>query len=205
MHEPTAGGDLIIDPAARIDCQTGRKIQATPAIIGAPGHIRANTVIYTNVTIGDGLQTGHGVVIREENTIGRNCNIWNNSTVDYGCVIGDNVKIHCNCYIAQYTTIEDGVFMAPGVTIANDPHPVCTLCMRGPTIKRGARIGVNVTILPNVTIGEYALVAAGSVVTKDVPPRMLVRGNPARVVKSIYELECRCRKKDKAYQTEQDR
>ncbi len=105
-------------------------------------------------------------------------------------MIGDRVKIHCNVYIAQFTTIEDDVFIAPGVTIANDPHPICTKCMQGPTIRRGARIGVNVTLLPLITIGENALVGAGSVVTADVPAGMLVAGNPARVIGPVDSVEC---------------
>jgi len=100
------------------------------------------------------------------------------------------VKIHCNVYVAQFTTIEDDVFLAPGVTIANDPHPICSKCMQGPTIRRGARIGVNVTLLPLITIGENALVGAGSVVTADVPAGMLVAGNPARVIGPVDSLEC---------------
>jgi tetrahydrodipicolinate N-succinyltransferase len=76
------------------------------------------------------------------------------------------------------------------VTIANDPHPICTKCMQGPTIRRGARIGVNVTLLPLITIGENALVGAGSVVTADVPAGMLVAGNPARVIGPVDSVEC---------------
>ena len=80
--------------------------------------------------------------------------------------------------------------MAPGVMIANDPHPLCGLCLRGPTICRGARIGVNVTLLPRVTVGEGALVGAGSVVTRDIPAGTLAYGNPARPVKPVEELSC---------------
>ena len=100
------------------------------------------------------------------------------------------MKIHCNVYIAQFTVIEDDVFLAPGVTIANDPHPICGKCMQGPTIRRGARVGVNVTLLPLITIGENALVGAGSVVTADVAPGMLVAGSPARVIGPVDSVEC---------------
>ena len=161
--------------------------------IGDGAVIRTGTVIYAGSTIGDHLETGHNVVIREENEIGAHVSIWNNSVVDYGCKIGNGVKIHCNCYIAQFTTIEDGVFLAPGVTIANDIHPGCPdskPCMRGPTLKKGAQIGVNVTIVPFVTIGERSLVGGGAVVTGDVPPESVVYGNPARVHGSIYDLRC---------------
>jgi acetyltransferase-like isoleucine patch superfamily enzyme len=179
-----------IDHSALLGYPTGRRIQETQTVIGARARIRSNTVIYTSVRIGDDLETGHNVVIREENVIGDHFNIWNNSAVDYGCRIGDRVKVHNNVYIAQFTVIEDDVFLAPGVIIANDPHPICTLCMQGPTIKRGARIGVNVTLLPRIVIGEEALIGAGAVVTKDVPPGAVAYGNPARVVGSVDDLAC---------------
>ncbi len=168
--------------------------------IGDGAVVRVGTVIYAGSTIGDHLETGHNVVIREENEIGSHLSIWNNSVIDYGCKIGDDVKIHCNCYIAQFTTIEDGVFLAPGVMIANDIHPGCPdskPCMRGPTLKRGVQIGVNVTIVPFVTIGERSLVGSGAVVTRDVPPESVVYGNPARVRGSIYDLRCTTKIRDR--------
>ena len=184
------GPDSVIDPGVIIGYPPGRPGTFTDVTIGRGARIRTGTVIYAGVEIGDDFETGHNAVIREENRIGSHATIWNNTTIDYGCVIGDRVKIHCNIYVAQFTTIEDDVFMAPGVTIANDPHPICTKCMQGPTIRRGARIGVNVTLLPLITIGENALVGAGSVVTADVPAGMAVAGNPARVIGPVDSLEC---------------
>src|SRR5205814_1246514 len=103
------------------------------------------------------------------------------------------VKIHGKCYLAQFTVLEDDVFLAPGVSVANDPHPGCAFskqCMRGPTVRAGAQIGAGVTLLPFVTVGRRALVGAGSVVTKDVPAETVVAGNPARPIRSIYNLGC---------------
>ena len=179
-----------IDQGVILGYLTGRRIANVALSIGPSARVRSGTVIYAGSTIGAGLETGHNVIIREENTIGDELNIWNSSTIDYGCAIGDRVKIHCNVYVAQFTTLEDEVFLAPGVTIGNDPHPVCGLCMRGPTIKRGARIGVNVTLLPHITIGEGALIGAGSVVTHDIPAYAVAYGNPARPCKSVDELPC---------------
>src|SRR4029078_7040140 len=175
------GAGSIVDPGVLLGYPSGRPGVSGDARIGAGARIRAGSIIYAAVDIGEDFETGHPTVVREENRIGSHCTVWNNSTIDYGCGIGDRVKIHCNVYIAQFTTIEDDVFLAPGVTIANDPHPICSKCMQGPTIRRGARIGVNVTLLPLITIGENALVGAGSVVTADVPAGMLVASNPARV------------------------
>ncbi|NDJ76220.1 MAG: N-acetyltransferase [Chloroflexi bacterium] len=179
-----------IDPGVILGYRTGRSIADYSLHIGPDARIRAGTVIYGGTAIGARLQTGHNVVIREQNIVGDDLNIWNNSTIDYGCNIGSGVKIHCNVYVAQFSTLEDDVFLAPGVTIANDPHPLCGLCMRGPTIKQGARIGVNVTLMSHITIGEGVLIGAGSVVTRDIPPFMVAYGNPARPIKPVEELVC---------------
>jgi len=182
-----------IHHTAIIGYKAQRKIANRELSVAKGAKVQSGSVIYEGSRIGGNLQTGHNVVIREENKIGNNFKIWNNSVIDYGCKIGSNVKIHCNCYIAQFTTIEDDVFIAPGVTFANDLHPGCGLskkCMRGPYIERGVKIGVNVTVLPFVRIGKDSLIGAGSVVTKDVPAGSLVYGNPGRVVKTVKELKC---------------
>ena len=186
----TLGAESVIDPGVLLGYPSGRPGVSGDTRIGRAARIRAGSIIYAAVDIGEDFETGHHAVVREENTIGSHCTLWNNSTIDYGCVIGDRVRIHCNVYVAQFTSLEDDVFLAPGVTIANDPHPMCTKCMQGPTIRKGARIGVNVTLLPLITIGENALVGAGSVVTADVPAGMLVAGNPARVIGPVNSLEC---------------
>ena len=189
----TLGEGCQIDDGVLIGYPSDRMIQSERLIIGENARIRSGSVIYGGSEIGDNLQTGHNVVIREKNLIGDNFRIWNNSVVDYGCVIGNNIKIHCGVYIAQYTVIEDDVFMAPGVMVANDIHPGCSYsaqCMKGPIIKKGAQIGVNVTLLPFVTIGEYSVIGGGSVVTEDVPPRSVAYGNPARAVRSIDSIRC---------------
>lgn len=180
LLEASIGAGHHIDPGVLLGYITGRRIELSPTVIGVDAFIRSGTVIYAAVRIGDGLQTGHNVVIREQNTIGHRLNIWNNSAIDYGCTIGDNVKIHNNVYICQYTVIEDDVFIGPGVMTANDRYPVNYDGLEGPTIKRGARIGANVTLLPGVTIGEGALIGSGSVVTRDIPPGAVAYGSPAR-------------------------
>jgi acetyltransferase-like isoleucine patch superfamily enzyme len=181
----------LIGPGHRIDAgvligyPTGRAIELSPPVIGKDAVIRSGTVIYTNVHIGDRLETGHNVVIREQNDIGFHLCIWNNSAIDYGCRIGNNVRIHNNVYICQFTVIEDDVFIAPGVMMANDLYPVNFEGLKGPTIKKGARIGANATLMPGVTIGEDALVGSGSVVTRDVAPRSIAYRSPARVHREI--------------------
>jgi acetyltransferase-like isoleucine patch superfamily enzyme len=170
-----------------------------PVTIGASPHLRSGTVIYTGSTVGDRFETGHNVIIREHVKIGQDVSIWSNSVIDYGCVIGDRVKIHTNCYIAQYTELEDDVFLAPGVTIANDLYPgsrASQESMAGPIIQSGAQIGVNATILPYVKVGRGAIIGAGAVVTRDVPDGMIAYGNPAVPVRAVpddLQMESRVR------------
>lgn len=187
------GINATLDECIKLGYITGRKINDYTLRIGNNASIRFGTVIYGGTTIGDGLETGHNVVIREENKIGDNFNIWNCTTIDYGCKIGNNVKIHCNCYVSQFTELEDNVFMAPGVTLANDIHPGCKFsnqCMRGPHIEEGVEIGVNVTVLPFVRIGAHSVIGSGAVVNKDIPAGSVVVGNPGRVICGIHDLKC---------------
>lgn len=167
------------------------RARAGPPVLGAGARLRSGTVLYDGSTIGRHLQTGHGVVIREGCEVGDDVSVWSNSVIDYGCRIGNRVKIHCNCYVAQYTELEDDVFLAPGVTIANDLYPGdrrSAQLMAGPWIGAGAQIGVNVTILPFVRIGAGALIGAGSVVTRDVPALVVAFGNPAVPRRMVAEL-----------------
>ncbi len=162
-----------------------------PLVLGAGAMLRSGTVLYDGTTIGRHLQTGHGVVIREGCVVGDDVSVWSNSVIDYGCRIGDRVKIHCNCYVAQYTELEDDVFLAPGVTIANDLYPGnrrSAQLMAGPRIGAGAQIGVNVAILPFVRIGAGALIGAGSVVTRDIPAAVVAFGNPAVPRRMVADL-----------------
>ncbi len=191
-----------IDEGVLLGYPTGRDIPDRRLVIGPGARLRSGTVLYEGSVIGADFQTGHNVVVREENRIGDHVAIWSNSVVDYGCIIGNRVKIHTGVYVAQFTVIEDDVFLAPGVIITNDIHPGCPeskRCMRGPTIRRGAQIGGNVTLLPYVEIGACALIGAGSVVTKDIPARAVAYGNPARVVCSIDDLLCETGLTDKPY------
>ncbi len=188
--------DLVIGPGLRADSTA--EIGYPPAretvgglVVGGNARVRSGTILYLGSRIGDRLETGHNVVVREACTLGDDVSIWTNTVIDYGCRIGDRVKIHSNCYVAQYTEIEDDAFLAPGVTIANDLYPGqedSATVMSGPVIGRGAQIGVNVTLLPFVRIGERALIGAGAVVVGDVPAGCVAYGNPAVVRGRVDEL-----------------
>lgn len=112
-----------IDPTAQINIMPSRVTEAPPVVLGQQAVIRSGCAIYRGSVIGDRLDTGHHVVIREENTIGHDFSVWSHSVIDYSCKIGDRVKIHAGVYIAQYSVIEDDAFIAPGVVFTNDLVP----------------------------------------------------------------------------------
>jgi acetyltransferase-like isoleucine patch superfamily enzyme len=179
---------------ADIGVQVGYPLAAgdgDPLKLGHDARLRSGTVLYDGSTIGPRLETGHGVVVREHCQIGEDVSIWSNSVIDYGCRVGDRVKVHCNCYVAQYSELDDDVFLAPGVMIANDLYPGderSAAVMAGPRIGAGARIGINVTVLPFVRIDAGALIGAGSVVTRDIPAGVVAYGNPATVRREVSDL-----------------
>lgn len=152
------------------------------AVIGDNAVIRSNSVLYTGVDIGNNLRTGHNVLVREETIIGDSVLIGTNTIIDGRTVIGNNVSIQGNVYIPLNVVIEDNVFIGPCAVLANDKYPVRKrVGMKGPVLRQGASIGANATLLPGVEIGEGAMVAAGALVTKDVPPWKLAIGFPAAV------------------------
>jgi UDP-2-acetamido-3-amino-2,3-dideoxy-glucuronate N-acetyltransferase len=127
------------------------------------------------------------VVILEGASIGKNCNICAHSFIENKVIVKDNVTIKSGVYIWDGTTIEDDVFIGPCVAFTNDKWPRSKQkgALLKTTIKKGASIGANSTILPGVCIGEYALIGAGSVVTKDIPPYALAVGNPCKVIRFL--------------------
>jgi len=151
-------------------------------IIGENAIFRSNTVVYNDVDIGDNFKTGHNVVIREKTKIGDDVLVGTNSVIEGNCTIGNNVRIQSNVYIPTNTTIEDNVFIGPCACFTNDKYPVrIDFDLKGPIIKKGASVGANSTFLSDVEIGEGAMVAAGAIVTKDVPSFFLAIGVPARI------------------------
>lgn len=165
---------------------------AGPARIGAHGIIRIGTVIYGDVTIGDYFQSGHYTVIRAKVTAGDYCAIGNHSTLEGLVTLGDGVRIMHHVYIPSRTRFGNNIFVGPCCNFLNDlkpgrhPEPVTP---KGPTIEDEVVIGGSCTILPGVTIGAGSFIAAGALVTKDVPPRTFVKGSPGRFFDMPAELD----------------
>lgn len=159
--------------------------------IGSGAIIRSHTVIYAGNRIGKNFQTGHGVMIREENEIGDNVSIGTHSVIEHHVKIQNGVRIHTNVFVPEFSILEEGAWLGPNVVLTNARYPRSASVknsLAGPLIKKNAKIGANSTILPGITIGMNALVGAGSVVTKDVPDGAVVAGNPAVVIKYLDEI-----------------
>jgi len=165
------------------------------ARIGGSCIIRRGTVIYENVELGNNVETGHNVLIRERTVIGDGTRIGTATVIDGDVKIGRNVSIQSMVYIPIGTVIEDEVFIGPNAVITNDKYPPSRR-LQGVTIRRGAVIGANATLIAGVEVGEGAVVAAGSVVTRDVEPRTVVAGVPAKPIYSLDEYL----KKKRAYE-----
>lgn len=159
--------------------------------IGDNAVIRSHTVIYAGNIIGRGFMTGNKVNIRELNNIGDDVSIGTHSIVEHHITIADGVRVHSQVFIPEFSTLESNAWIGPNVVLTNAKYPKSPDAkknLKGPTIKRGAKIGANSTILPAVVIGQNALIGAGSVVVDDIEEGAVAVGNPARVIKQISDL-----------------
>lgn len=167
--------------------------ELSPLEVGAGTAIGTGVVLYAGTRIGRDCLIADQSFVREKCTIGDAVIVGRGVTVENETSIGSFTKIQSQAYITAWTTIEEQVFIAPCVVTTNDNFMGRTAerfkYRKGPTIRRGARVGANATLLPGVVIGREAFVAAGSVVTRDVPDETLVKGAPARPVRAVPERE----------------
>ncbi len=153
------------------------------SVIGKEAFIRAGSTIFSNVRAGDNLRTGHNAMIRENTIIGDDVLIGTNVIIDGNVNIGNNVSIQGNVYVPTHVTIEDKVFIGPCAVLANDRYPIrADYTPEGPVLRKGASIGANATLLPGVEVGEGGMVAAGALLTKDLPAWKLAIGCPAKII-----------------------
>lgn len=160
-------------------------------VIGDRCVIRSHSVLYMGSRIGMDFQCGHGVLIRHGCVIGDTCSVGSGTVMEFAVTVGNRVRLHSQCFVPEESVLEDGCWLGPRVVLTNARYPGVTRTKRldGVRICRDARIGANVTLLPGITVGEGALVGAGSVVTRDVPPGIVVVGNPAHAMGRVAELE----------------
>ncbi len=160
-------------------------------VLGSEAHVRSHTVIYAGNVIVNSFQTGNKVNIRELNRIGNNVSVGSLSVIEHHIEIRNNVRIHSQAFIPEFSVLEDDSWLGPNVVLTNAKYPLSRggkESLKGPRIKRGAKIGANATILPGVVVGENALVGAGAVGVKDVPAGTVAAGNPARFIRQLSDL-----------------
>ncbi len=190
------GEDVAIGPHSVVGKQptlgrrsTARRDPLPPLEIGDGCAILALAVVFAGTRLGPGVVVGDQACVRERCEIGGDVVIGRGSLVENDVTIGAGTRIQANAYVTAYSTLEEDVFIAPCVVTTNDNFMGRTearhAAMRGPTIRRGARIGGGAVLLPGIEIGEEAFVGAGAVVLHDVPPRTVVVGNPARAIREV--------------------
>jgi acetyltransferase-like isoleucine patch superfamily enzyme len=168
---------------------TTKREPLPPTTVGDSTVISTGAVVFAGSTIGSGCIVGDQACIRERVTLGDEVVVGRGSLVENDTTVGRGTRIQADAYVTAYSTLEEDVFIAPCVVTTNDNFMGRTErrkeLMKGPTIRRGARVGGGAVLCPGVEVGEEAFVGAGAVVTKDVPPKTIVYGNPARPVRDV--------------------
>lgn len=173
------GDDAVIDSHCIIGYPTPLA-EGAPLVIGAGSKIRSHSVFYEGSAFGPGLVTGHRVTVREKFRAGRNLQIGTLSDFQGHATVGDYVRTHSSVHIGQQTTIGNYVWIFPYTVLTNDPHPPSSGFLVGAIVEDYAVIATHVTIMPGVRVGARCLVAAHSMVNKDVAPDAVVGGVPAK-------------------------
>jgi len=172
---------------------TAKRDPLPPAVIGDRTIVSTGAIVFAGATIGGACIIGDQSCVRERVVIADDVVIGRGSLVENDTTIGSGTRIQAEAYITAYSTLEDDVFIAPCVVTTNDNFMGRTErrkeLMKGPTIRRGARVGGGAILCPGIEVGEEAFVGAGAVVTRDVPPRKVVVGSPARVLRDVPEDE----------------
>jgi acetyltransferase-like isoleucine patch superfamily enzyme len=172
---------------------TAKRGELPPATIGDGTVISTGAVVFAGTAVGARVIVGDQACVRERVILGDDVVVGRGSLVENDTSVGAMTKIQADAYITAYSTLEEHVFVAPCVVTTNDNFMGRTEkrheSVKGPTIRRGARIGGGAILCPGVEIGEEAFVGAGAVVTRDVEARAVVVGNPARVIRYVAEEE----------------
>jgi acetyltransferase-like isoleucine patch superfamily enzyme len=157
-------------------------------VLGERVTVCAGAIVFAGASIGEGAILGDQSFVRERSTVGPGSVVGRGSVVDNDVSIGARVRIQTNVYLTAFSVVEDDVFVGPGATTTNDDTMArhgSDYALRGATLRRACRVGGAAVLTPGVEIGEEAFVAAGALVTRDVPARAVVMGVPARVAREV--------------------
>jgi acetyltransferase-like isoleucine patch superfamily enzyme len=172
---------------------TAKREELPPLELGEGTIVSTGSVVFAGTRIGARVILGDQSCVRERCVLGDDVVVGRGSLVENDTTIGARTKIQANAYVTAYSILEDDVFIAPCVVTTNDNFMGRTeqrhALRKGPTIRRGARIGGGAVLLPGIEVGEEAFVGAGAVVVRNVPPRALVVGNPARQIMDVPDEE----------------
>jgi UDP-2-acetamido-3-amino-2,3-dideoxy-glucuronate N-acetyltransferase len=195
VHDGTVIGDgcsiedhAVLGKRPRLARHSSAGGEVGALVLGAGVSVCTGAVVFAGTSIGEEAILGDQSYVRERTSIGAGSVIGRGSVVDNDVRIGAHVRVQTSVYLTAFTVVEDDVFVGPGATTTNDdtmarhPPEMPTL---GPTLRRACRVGGGVVLTPGVEIGEEAFIAAGAVVTRDVPPRAVVMGVPGRVVREV--------------------
>jgi UDP-2-acetamido-3-amino-2,3-dideoxy-glucuronate N-acetyltransferase len=166
--------------------------QAGELVVEAGARICAAAIVFAGAHIGEGVIVGDQAYVRERSTIGPGTVIGRGTAIDNDVTVGARVRIQTMVYITAFSVIEDDVFVGPCAMTTNDDTMMRhdkSYALRGATLRRACRIGGGAVLVPGVEVGEEAFVAAGAVVTNDVPPRALIMGVPGRRVRDVADEE----------------
>jgi acetyltransferase-like isoleucine patch superfamily enzyme len=174
---------------------TAQRGPLPPAVVGEGTVISTGAIVFAGAEIGANCIVGDQSCIRERVVLADGCVLGRGSLIENDTRVGAGTRIQAEAYITAYSTLEEDVFIAPCVVTTNDNFMGRTErrkeLLKGPTIRRGARVGGGAVLCPAVEVGEEAFVGAGAVVTGDVPARMVVVGSPARVLRPVHPDELR--------------
>jgi acetyltransferase-like isoleucine patch superfamily enzyme len=172
---------------------TAKREELPPLELGAGTIVSTGAVVFAGTTVGERVIVGDQACVRERCTIGDDVVIGRGSLVENDTSVGALTKIQAHAYITAYSLLEENVFIAPCVVTTNDNFMGRTEkrheLMRGPTVRRGARVGGGAVLLPGIEVGEEAFIGAGALVLRDVPARAVVVGNPARQIREVPDDE----------------
>lgn len=188
-------GDNVVlgKPPALSPRSTAKREELPPLELGEGSIVSTGSVVFAGTRIGSRVILGDQSCVRERCVLGDDVVVGRGSLVENDTTIGARTKIQANAYVTAYSILENDVFIAPCVVTTNDNFMGRTeqrhALRKGPTIRRGARIGGGAVLLPAIEVGEEAFVGAGAVVVRNVPPRALVVGNPARQIRDVPDEE----------------